>query len=94
MDDLLGVKEQAKITSIEPTEAMVADVITIYGSGFGEDVSVVKAWIGQVPAPVVGVVPDMIMVEVPSGVRRGAVKVKVGDNVMVKSKDLITVTEE
>jgi hypothetical protein len=94
MDDLLGVKEQAKITSVEPTEAMVADVITIYGSGFGEYVSVVKAWIGQGPASVVGVVPDMIMIEVPPGVRRGAVKVKVGDNVMVKSKQLIAVSEE
>jgi hypothetical protein len=94
MDDLLGVQEAAKITQIEPTEAIVGDIITIYGSGFGEDVAAVKAWVGQVPASVVGVVPDMIMIEVPAGVRRGAIKVKVGNNVMAKSKALLTVAEE
>jgi len=94
MDDLLGVQEAAKITNIEPTEAMVGDVVTIYGSGFGEDVAQVKAWVGQVPATVVGVVPDMIMIEVPPGVRRGAVKVKVGNNVMAKSDALLNISEE
>ena len=93
MDDVLGVKENVKVTSIEPAEAATSDVVTVYGSGFGEDVTKVKAWVGQVPAAVVGVVPDMLMIEVPGGVRRGAIKIKVGDSPIVKSKQLLNVTD-
>ena len=54
-------------------------MIMVEGTGFGEDMSVVKAWIGTEPANVVGVLPEMIQIEVPVGVHRGAVKIKIGD---------------
>ena len=65
----------------------------VMGSGFGEDMDAVKVWVGNVPATVLGVLPDMVQFEVPSGVRRGAIKIKVGDNPMVKSKKLLVVTD-
>jgi hypothetical protein len=95
MDDMLGVStgEQPKITHIDPLEAAVGDHIMIEGSGFGEDMAAVKAWIGNAPANVVGVLPEMIQIEVPVGVRRGAVKIKVSDKLSVKSDQLVTVTD-
>lgn len=94
MDDMLGISgEQAKIDSFDPAEAPAGELIMVMGSGFGEDMDSVKVWVGNVPATVLGVLPDMIQFEVPSGVRRGAVKIKVGDNPMVKSKKLLVVTD-
>jgi hypothetical protein len=95
MDDMLGVSggEQPKITRVDPLEAAVGDLIMIEGTGFGEDMAAVKAWIGNVPANVVGVLPEMVQIEVPVGVRRGAVKLKVGDKLSVKSDSLVTVTD-
>jgi hypothetical protein len=95
MDDMLGVSggEQPKITRIDPLEAAVGDLIMIEGTGFGENMAAVKAWIGNVPANVVGVLPEMVQIEVPVGVRRGAVKLKVGDKLSVKSDSLVTVTD-
>jgi len=95
MDDMLGVAagEQPKITRLDPVEAAVGDLIMIEGSGFGEDMAAVKAWIGNVPANVVGVLPEMVQIEVPVGVRRGAVKLKIGDKLSVKSDGLVTVTD-
>ncbi|MCK9463210.1 MAG: IPT/TIG domain-containing protein [Proteobacteria bacterium] len=95
MDDMLGVAggEQPKITRIDPAEAAVGDLIMIEGAGFGEDMAAVKAWIGNVPANVVGVLPEMVQIEVPVGVRRGAVKLKIGEKISVKSESLVTVTD-
>ena len=94
MDDMMGIaKVQPKITSFEPGEGPVGELIMIEGSGFGEDMDTVKAWIGNVPAPVLGVLDDMIQIEVPMGVRRGAIKIKVGANPITKSAKLFVVKE-
>ena len=94
LDDMMGIaKVQPKITSFEPGEGPVGELIMIEGSGFGEDMDAVKAWIGNVPAPVLGVLDDMIQIEVPMGVRRGAIKIKVGANPITKSAKLFVVQE-
>ncbi len=90
LDDLMGIKT-AQIVMVDPKEGPVGEVITITGTGFGEDMEKVKAWIGQTSAPVIGVVPDMVMIEVPAGVKRGKIRIKVGGNPTVTSKDLFTV---
>ncbi len=92
LDDMMGIaKVQPKINSFDPGEGPVGELIMIEGTGFGEDMDAVKAWIGNVPAPVLGVLDDMIQIEVPMGVRRGAIKVKVGANPITKSKTLFVV---
>jgi len=94
MDDMMGIsKVQAKITTFDPAEGPVGELIMIEGAGFGENMDAVKAWIGNVPAPVLGVLDDMIQIEVPMGVRRGAIKIKVGANPITKSKKLFVVKE-
>jgi hypothetical protein len=94
MDDMMGIaKIQPKITSFDPAEGPVGELIMIEGKGFGENMDTVKAWIGNVPAPVLGVLDDMIQIEVPMGVRRGAIKIKVGANPITKSKKLFVVKE-
>jgi len=42
---------------------------------------------------VVGVVPDMVMIEVPAGVKRGKVRVKIGDALIVTSADMLNISE-
>ncbi|MDD5309919.1 MAG: IPT/TIG domain-containing protein, partial [Deltaproteobacteria bacterium] len=89
----VAVQAKPAVTGFDPLSAPVGEVVTINGSNFGEDQSAVKAWVGQVPAAVVGVVPDMIMIEVPAGVKRGKIRVKVGGLPQVESKDLFEVSQ-
>ncbi len=94
MDDMLGIPASAKetkIESVDPAECIVGDFVMIMGKGFGEEPGEVKVWVGRVPATVTDVVPDMIMIEAPSGVRRGAIKVKIGDDPMVKSSVMLEI---
>ena len=74
-------------------QAVVGDQIMVSGSGFGMDQSIVKAWVGNVAATVVGVIPDMVMVEVPPGVRRGKIRIQIGNGPVVKSKQVLKVTQ-
>ncbi|MCP4601140.1 MAG: hypothetical protein GY847_11550 [Proteobacteria bacterium] len=92
MDDLMGINP-VKIESFEPVTGPVGEVVIISGAGFGEKVEKVKAWLGKTPATVVGVVPDMLTIEIPVGVKRGKIRIKVGDNETTASKNLFTVTE-
>jgi IPT/TIG domain len=95
MDELMGIDASAapKIEFLDPPEGPIGETIMIGGSGFGEDMNSVKAWIGKAPAVVVGVVPDMVMIEVPGNVRRGKIRIKIGNAPTVSSKDLFKVTE-
>jgi hypothetical protein len=95
MDNLLGLDASALpiITSFDPTSAPVGETAMITGTNFGEDMASVKAWVGDVPAEVIGVVPDMIMITVPSGVKRGKIRLKIGSQPQVTSKDFFQVTE-
>jgi len=81
------------IKSLDPLQAVVGDQIMISGSGFGMDQSIVKAWVGNVAATVIGALPDMIMIEVPAGVRRGKIRIQVGKGPVVKSKQVLKVTQ-
>lgn len=91
-DDVVG-ESKGTINRFEPDKAPMGEIVTIYGSGFGEDITKVKVWVGQVPANVVGVVPDMIMIEVPVGVNRGKVRVQVGATAQMVSKEFLLITE-
>lgn len=102
MDSLLGIGEagggdgddaaKVAISSIEPVEGPVGETITVNGSGFGEDPDSIRAWLGNKRATVVGVVPDMLMIEVPQGVEGGNVRIKVGDGLTISSKETFKVT--
>ncbi|MCP4675012.1 MAG: hypothetical protein GY854_05805 [Deltaproteobacteria bacterium] len=92
MDDLMGI-EKAMIVSLDPMSGPVGEVVTINGTGFGEDMEKVKAWVGQTAASVIGVVPDMVMIEVPANVKRGKIRIKVTGKPTITSKELFVVTE-
>lgn len=97
IDALLGFESQDgeafKIDSIEPKEGPVGETVMVNGSGFGDDPSKVKAWLGTAKAKVVGVVPDMIMIEVPSGVKSGKVKLRIEGKPALTSKQDFIVTK-
>ncbi len=89
IDELLGFEsaegETLQISSIEPTKGPAGETITINGSGFGDKASSVSAWVGNTKAKVLGTVPDMIMIEAPSGAK-GKVKLKIAGKPTLTSK--------
>jgi len=96
LDSLLGLDAQntnVKIDSIDPRKVATGDIITITGSGFGDDVSAVKAWIGNTPCRVDGAMEEFVTIEVPSGVTGGQIKIKISGKPMVTSKQAISVAE-
>ncbi len=97
IDALLGFESQGgeafKIDSIEPKKGPVGETVMVTGSGFGDDPAKVKAWVGTAKAKVVGVVPDMIMVEVPSGIKSGKVKLRIEGKPALTSKQEFVVTK-
>ncbi|MDD5308495.1 MAG: IPT/TIG domain-containing protein [Deltaproteobacteria bacterium] len=80
------------VTSFEPAEAVAHDIITIYGTGFGEDPGAVRAWIGDVQAEVMGAVPDMMSISVPEGATSGHIRVRIGAGRAIESAGTLTVT--
>jgi hypothetical protein len=89
MDELLGFEsdgETMAISGFEPASGPVGETIMINGSGFGDDPNKVKAWVGTEPAKVIGCVPDMIMIEVPKGVQKGKVKLRIAGKPPLTSK--------
>jgi hypothetical protein len=97
LDLLLGVDSAPEtggvtVTSFDPTEAAVGDVITVYGSGFGEDPGAIRAWIGDAQADVMGAVPDMMSIAVPTGATSGHVRVRIGTGRTIESAGTLTVT--
>ncbi|MCU0664571.1 MAG: IPT/TIG domain-containing protein, partial [Myxococcota bacterium] len=76
MDNMLGIDASVipTLVSFDPTSSPVGETIMITGTNFGEDMATVKAWVGDVPAEVIGVVPDMVMISVPTGVKRGKIR--------------------
>ncbi len=90
IDELLGFESDGTdttgIVSFDPGEGPVGETVMINGSGFGDDPKKVTAWIGDKKATVVGCVPDMIMIEVPSGAVTGKIKIKVGAKEPMVSK--------
>ena len=93
MDELLGFEsdgETMALNSFEPETAAAGDTITINGSGFGDTVDKVKAWVGTKPAKVIGCVPDMIMIEVPKGADKGKIKLRIAGKPPLTSKKEFT----
>jgi hypothetical protein len=96
IDALLGFEsdgETIQITSLDPTSGAVGDTIMINGSGFGDKPDGVSAWLGSKKAKVVGVVPDMVMIEVPAGAKSGKVKLKIAGKPSLTSKQDFKVTK-
>jgi hypothetical protein len=97
LDLLLGVDSTPdtggmSVTSFDPAEAAVGDIITVYGTGFGEDPGAVRAWIGDVQVEVMGAVPDMMSIAVPEGAKSGHVRVRVGTGRTVESSATLSIT--
>ena len=61
-----------------PDSGGVGSQMIIYGSNFGADAAIVKVFINDIPAPVVGVKGNAIFALVPSQAGQGIVKVQVG----------------
>jgi len=85
--------EKYLIKSIDPEKAAVGDQIMVSGSGFGVDQGVVKAWVGNTPATILGVIPDMVMVEVPPGVNRGKIRLQIKDGPVVVSNQVLKISQ-
>jgi DNA-binding beta-propeller fold protein YncE len=77
-----GVKfDPSKAVTLErftPDSGGVGSQMIIYGSNFGSEAGIVKVFINEVAAPVVGVQNNAIFVLVPSQAGQGIVKVQVG----------------
>lgn len=67
-----------------PDSGGVGTQMIIYGENFGNDAAIVKVFINDVPAPVVGVKNNTIFVLIPSQAGEGPVKVKVGADAAMK----------
>lgn len=61
-----------------PDSGGVGSQMIIYGSNFGTETGIVKVFINEVPAPVVGVKNNTIFALVPSQAGQGTVKVQIG----------------
>ncbi len=61
-----------------PDSGGVGTQMIIYGDNFGSDPAIVKVFVNDVPAPVVGVKGTVIFALIPSQAGEGPVKVKIG----------------
>ena len=69
------------ITGISPDNGPAGTVVTIAGSNFGTDASVVKVFFNNVAATVQSVANAQVIAAAPAGAGTGAVKVQVGSQV-------------
>lgn len=95
LDKLMGIDASVAptIVSFDPMSGPAGETVMITGSNFGEDMATVKVWVGDVPAEVIGVVPDMVMITVPEGVKRGKIRMKIGGQPQVTSNDFLQITD-
>jgi DNA-binding beta-propeller fold protein YncE len=66
------------LESFTPDSGGVGSQMIIYGSNFGTEAAIVKVFINDIPAPVVGVQGNAIFALVPSQAGQGVIKVQVG----------------
>lgn len=73
-----------KITSFTPERGGVSTQMLIYGSNFGTDTSLIKVFINNKKAPLIGSTGSELYVMVPSRADTGYISVKVGRGTLIK----------
>lgn len=72
-----------QITDVQPKNPQPGDVVTITGSGFGNQATSVKVAIGTTEISVTNVTPTQIKFNVPESLNPGDLKVSINGNVVV-----------